>query len=230
MDIFSCFKCGNCCQTQKLPLYEWELLRISEKIPKLLMDSIQIRREIYLYKGFGLIAETLIENSFGNCPFLVGNLCSIYPYRPITCQAFPLQKNPLHDPRLLHGEKYRFPKSDCQAKIFRDWDTPYLEFENLSQKSTKEKIQEYLSKYPIEIQNAAAVKSVLDFLKETAKKVIVNDGGKLITELSPSLKLISIFNYIQDKGFLPPDFFSNTRSGKLTIEYLKPFLPQNKIE
>ena len=79
-DYVCCQKgCSSCCEKGDYPLSDIELE--------------------YLMQGFiNLDAETKIQvqenfksiEKGGRCPFLINNLCSVYPYRPIICRTHGL--------------------------------------------------------------------------------------------------------------------------------------------
>ncbi len=100
-----CTKCGNCCRSfNPLRVRKEELKRIAD-------------HEGTSYKGLKRRLRAVpqgdgtLEIHGGPCPFLEGDLCSVYPVRPSECRIYPASiiiRN-LDDP-----EGHRLP-SDCPA-------------------------------------------------------------------------------------------------------------------
>ncbi|NWF96745.1 MAG: YkgJ family cysteine cluster protein [Candidatus Thorarchaeota archaeon] len=103
---FECTKCGACCRSELLlvTITGSDLLRIRDALR---IDTPQLLRAIDFYtldadevpaglkhvpavsteKGLAYMALRKLEN--GDCIFLSGNECMIYPVRPSVCRAFP---------------------------------------------------------------------------------------------------------------------------------------------
>lgn len=77
---FACEKgCSSCCYTHiNIPVYPLELVGITwyvtEKVPR--PQRKKLARQLKNYK------------ELGSCPFLVDDICSIYPLRPMACRQF----------------------------------------------------------------------------------------------------------------------------------------------
>jgi Fe-S-cluster containining protein len=71
--------CSHCCKIHKdIPIYPLELVGISWYVTEKISGS---EREILMDH-----LRNYSENS--PCPFLVNNICSIYPMRPLACRQF----------------------------------------------------------------------------------------------------------------------------------------------
>lgn len=102
---FSCLKCGNCCRDKKtvVTLTHKDIIRIAEflgfderRLVKDVLVFYQVDESlkkllafpsVETFKGEAIIG--LRKREDGSCIFLQGNLCSIYPARPMTCRTFP---------------------------------------------------------------------------------------------------------------------------------------------
>lgn len=78
-----CTACANCCRVATTQLTDRDVERISHKLgmkkQEFLLDYTDKSEE-----------EGLILKRTGQgCVFLEGNLCSIYEFRPATCELFP---------------------------------------------------------------------------------------------------------------------------------------------
>jgi uncharacterized protein len=78
-----CTACANCCRVATTQLTERDVDRISHKLG---MKKHEFLRD-YTTKteDEGLI----LKRNENGCVFLEGNLCSIYEFRPSTCELFP---------------------------------------------------------------------------------------------------------------------------------------------
>jgi Fe-S-cluster containining protein len=78
-----CEKCGRCCRMQNpINVSKYELERIGKYLH---IPYKKLKKKLKLIpKGDGTF--DLIGNP---CPFLKGNLCSIYPVRPAVCRFYP---------------------------------------------------------------------------------------------------------------------------------------------
>ena len=75
--------CGMCCHYKYVPVGPLDIKRILENVP----DTIEVlQKHIYVEDGASRL------NTSGGCPFLKGNVCTIWPYRPDVCWQFPVQK------------------------------------------------------------------------------------------------------------------------------------------
>lgn len=81
---FKCGRCGSCCIDEKIiTLTLFDIYRISEGLGQSLK---------YVFKNYCSIDKKLGQihiNVNDRCPFLNDDGCSIYPYRPFVCFAYP---------------------------------------------------------------------------------------------------------------------------------------------
>ena len=77
-----CKTCGNCCRVIKPVLRQKDI----EKLSQGLKVSITSFKDKYLVKRENGEGYTFNKR---RCPFLSGNLCSLYAYRPEDCRSYP---------------------------------------------------------------------------------------------------------------------------------------------
>ncbi|UCD28909.1 MAG: YkgJ family cysteine cluster protein [Planctomycetota bacterium] len=76
-----CTTCGACCRVNTIPVDEKDVKRLAKHL-KLSQD--QFYKQYITENEFG---ETAIDTA--PCPFLEGNLCSVYDARPDVCRKYP---------------------------------------------------------------------------------------------------------------------------------------------
>lgn len=75
-----CTQCANCCKRLWPPVTTEEVTRLAQRLG---MTETAFRdRYVRLFEGEECIAG-------GPCPFLDGNLCSVYEDRPAVCRRYP---------------------------------------------------------------------------------------------------------------------------------------------
>jgi Fe-S-cluster containining protein len=82
-DSMDCRQCANCCRVATTQVNERDLVRLARGIG---MSVEQLTQEC--------TTETpdegrVLKRNENGCVFLEGNLCSVYEFRPGTCQLFP---------------------------------------------------------------------------------------------------------------------------------------------
>ena len=81
--------CGKCCQNAQFPYSQIEIVYLLQGASKLDDEKINI-----IMNNINAIKEKK-ENFSGekflyDCPFLIDNQCSVYPYRGVICRSFGL--------------------------------------------------------------------------------------------------------------------------------------------
>jgi Fe-S-cluster containining protein len=79
-----CTTCGNCCREMNPSFSEEEVDRVAQRLG---MERQQFI-ETYLERSEAG-SENLWQTRATPCPFLKGNLCSIYEHRPADCSGYP---------------------------------------------------------------------------------------------------------------------------------------------
>ena len=87
---FKCEFCTLCCRdtesrVRRILLLNSEANRISDE------NSIEIEMFAEKIEGFKPYVYQMRKTEDGRCIFLKGNLCSIYPIRPLICRFYPFQ-------------------------------------------------------------------------------------------------------------------------------------------
>lgn len=104
-----CKECGNCCRIISPTFEEGDIKRLASHLG---ISHSEFERR-YLKEDEGPFSEGLIFNHLP-CPFLDGNLCTCYEYRPEACRSFPhLHKK--GDEKCLESWKTR--QKYCPLKI-----------------------------------------------------------------------------------------------------------------
>lgn len=83
--MFECRRCGKCCRG---PLLDGILLMPSEI--KRLAGRMGVHPDKFMEKYVPIKRGPRYGVMAYPCPFFKGNTCSIYPIRPVSCLAFPL--------------------------------------------------------------------------------------------------------------------------------------------
>ncbi|MBN2192195.1 MAG: YkgJ family cysteine cluster protein [Polyangiaceae bacterium] len=93
-----CRRCGDCCRGARVPLTDrdlWRLVAATGLDPAALVDwlapnEIDMTGEpetfVRLREGRRLM---VLRHEREGCPFLVEDVCSVHPHRPLACATFP---------------------------------------------------------------------------------------------------------------------------------------------
>ena len=105
-----CIKCGECCRhlvgnrfgMAILPDEYWRLAAYAKK------HHIDLQARPLVA---GVLQAKLYQFTQERCPFLQGNLCQAYDYRPLVCRMFPL-----HPRGIMHCSSLdRLARGGCQV-------------------------------------------------------------------------------------------------------------------
>jgi uncharacterized protein len=82
-DAIDCKECGNCCRVATT--------QISERDAEQVARGLGMRKSEFLrdYTDKTEDEGLILRRNENGCVFLEGNLCSIYDFRPGTCELFP---------------------------------------------------------------------------------------------------------------------------------------------
>jgi uncharacterized protein len=88
----SCF--NQCCRNLNLFLYPYDIIRL-KKILKITTDAVIDRHTDLVLRENSYFPNVLLrmaDNEEKTCPFLSSQGCTVYPDRPQTCRAFPVEQ------------------------------------------------------------------------------------------------------------------------------------------
>jgi len=92
-----CF--NRCCRNLNLFLYPYDVIRLRTRLGLTSDEFLDRHADAVLRPGshFPDVLLRMAENDQKTCPFLTPEGCSVYPDRPDTCRAFPLEHGLRHD-------------------------------------------------------------------------------------------------------------------------------------
>ncbi len=86
MDSDHCSRCGACCRWSGiLDVHIGEV----EAIARFCGISVEIAQDVFVDSAEVTGAMTVRSADGGECIFLDGNTCAVYPVRPVACRKFP---------------------------------------------------------------------------------------------------------------------------------------------
>jgi Fe-S-cluster containining protein len=104
-----CTGCANCCRSATVRLKERDIPKLAKFL------RLKERKFLDLYtepsEEEGLILK---RNPDGSCPFLAGNLCTVYEARPGTCEDFP---HLVRGPGSITARMWEMPDRACYCPI-----------------------------------------------------------------------------------------------------------------
>ncbi len=114
----SCF--NQCCRNLRLFLYPYDIIRLKKGLGIGTGDIIDRHTDLVLRDNtyFPSVLLRMADNEERTCPFLSDEGCSVYPDRPQTCRAFPVEqglyfKDENTPPEMLH---YFRPPDFCMGQ------------------------------------------------------------------------------------------------------------------
>jgi hypothetical protein len=115
----SCF--NRCCRNLNLFLYPYDIIRLRKSLGLSSDALIDQYTDVVYREGhhFPSVLLRMAENEEKTCPFLSDAGCRVYPDRPQTCRAFPVEHGIYYDAqtgksRLVH---YFRPPEFCQGRF-----------------------------------------------------------------------------------------------------------------
>jgi Fe-S-cluster containining protein len=80
-----CRECAACCRNNVIPVSEDEIARLASRLG----EPPDVFRAKYVRNAAGPPHDAEQEIDASPCPFLQGNLCSVYEVRPQACRDYP---------------------------------------------------------------------------------------------------------------------------------------------
>lgn len=115
----SCF--NRCCRNLNLFLYPYDVIRLRKRLGMTSGELIDAYTDAVFREGshFPAVLLRMAENEEKTCPFLSEAGCRVYPDRPQTCRAFPVEHGIYFEAqtgqsRLVH---YFRPPDFCQGRL-----------------------------------------------------------------------------------------------------------------
>ncbi|HMA84830.1 MAG TPA: YkgJ family cysteine cluster protein [Desulfosalsimonadaceae bacterium] len=123
-----CFRCypgiscfNQCCRNLNLFLYPYDVIRLRKCLGMTSGEFIDAYADVVVREGshFPSVLLHMAENAEKTCPFLTDAGCRVYPDRPQTCRAFPIEHGIYYDAqtgqsRLVH---YFRPPDFCHGQF-----------------------------------------------------------------------------------------------------------------
>lgn len=81
MEQIDCTECGHCCRVLQIVVDDFDISRLAKRLGK---PAAAVKKR---YTKRAEDGETVFASS--PCPFLVGNVCSVYEDRPQACRDYP---------------------------------------------------------------------------------------------------------------------------------------------
>ncbi len=82
-DAVDCRQCAECCRVTEAEIYEKDIASLSKNL------GISRKEFLEQYTQAGTDGELILKRTKDGCVFLSGNDCTIYEFRPKTCEGFP---------------------------------------------------------------------------------------------------------------------------------------------
>jgi len=82
-DAIDCRQCAECCRVAEVPVTERDLESLCKHLG---IKAKQVREQ---YTQTGEDGEMILKRTESGCVFLEGNDCTIYEFRPRTCEDYP---------------------------------------------------------------------------------------------------------------------------------------------
>jgi Fe-S-cluster containining protein len=82
-DAIDCRQCAECCRVTEAELFEKDVVSLSKNL------GISRKQFMEQYTATGDEGELILTRTKDGCVFLDGNDCTIYDFRPKTCEGFP---------------------------------------------------------------------------------------------------------------------------------------------
>lgn len=110
--------CSNCCKTHRdIPIYPIEIVGIYWYVMEKIEEPL-----------YSQIKNSLIKHKKGEpCPFLIDEVCAIYPMRPLACRQFNVFNRtcePKEDPFYMRNEDVMKPSQNYLGKALYET-TPF---------------------------------------------------------------------------------------------------------
>lgn len=114
----SCF--NLCCRNLNLFLNPYDVIRLKQNLGISSSEFIEQYTDIIVRPGhhFPDVLLRMADNEQKTCPFLTDEGCRVYPDRPHTCRAFPVEHGLYYDAEKKHTRLVHFfrPPEFCQGR------------------------------------------------------------------------------------------------------------------
>jgi uncharacterized protein len=115
----TCF--NQCCRNLNLFLYPYDILRLKKNLNISSDRFIETHTDIVVRPGhhFPDVLLRMADNDQKTCPFLTESGCRVYPDRPHTCRAFPIEHGVFYDAKTDRSRQVYFfrPPNFCQGRL-----------------------------------------------------------------------------------------------------------------
>jgi len=78
-----CRECAECCRVTEAEIFEKDVVSLAKNL------GISRKQFLEQYTQTGTDGELILKRTKDGCIFLNGNDCTIYEFRPKTCEGFP---------------------------------------------------------------------------------------------------------------------------------------------
>ncbi len=113
----SCF--NRCCRNLKLFLHPYDIIRLKQHLGISSGEFIEAYTDVVLRDGhfFPDVMLQMADNPERTCPFLTDAGCRVYPDRPQTCRAFPVEHGLYYDAKTDQTRRVHFfrPPDFCRG-------------------------------------------------------------------------------------------------------------------
>ena len=110
-----CF--NRCCRNLNLFLYPYDVIRLKNNLQLTADQFLEKYVDILMRQSnyFPSVLMRMSENDENTCPFMNESGCSIYPDRPDTCRAFPVERGLIYDAQMNKSHLIQFfrPPAFC---------------------------------------------------------------------------------------------------------------------
>lgn len=115
----SCF--NRCCRNLNFFLNPYDIIRLKQHLALSSSDFIETHTDIIVRPGnhFPDVMLRMADNEERTCPFLTDAGCRVYPDRPHTCRAFPVEHGLYYDAEKNQTRRVHFfrPPDFCEGRF-----------------------------------------------------------------------------------------------------------------
>ncbi len=115
----SCF--NRCCRNLNFFLNPYDIIRLKQRLALSSAEFIETYTDIIVRPGnhFPDVMLRMADNEERTCPFLTDAGCRVYPDRPHTCRAFPVEHGLYYDAEKKQTRRVHFfrPPDFCEGRF-----------------------------------------------------------------------------------------------------------------